>query len=163
MEKKRVLIIDDDRAFTRVVKLTLEQERIYDVIEQNDPDSAVLAALNHQPAFIFLAVFFRGRDGGMIASHLKEHPLTQHIPIVFVATRSMKYKGNAGPMWMAGFPFITKPTNRLALLRCVKQVLNPSDGADGSPEPANSRLKNPNNGRDRPNPATRDQATDQTA
>lgn len=36
MEKKRVLLVDDESGFTRLLKLTLEQKGSYIVLEQND-------------------------------------------------------------------------------------------------------------------------------
>ena len=42
MEKKRILVVDDEAGFTRLLKLAL---RTYEIREENDPTRALQAAL----------------------------------------------------------------------------------------------------------------------
>jgi DNA-binding response OmpR family regulator len=56
MEQKRVLIVDDESGFTRLLKLTLERTRRFVVREENDGTQAWLTTRDFKPDIIFLDI-----------------------------------------------------------------------------------------------------------
>jgi PleD family two-component response regulator len=55
-EKRRILIIDNDRDTTRVVKILLERTGRYLVLEENDATKAHQSAQNFRPDLILLDI-----------------------------------------------------------------------------------------------------------
>ena len=50
--KKRILIVDDQSGFTRIIKLTLEKAGDYEVLEKNSSAGVVMAAIEFDPQVI---------------------------------------------------------------------------------------------------------------
>jgi PleD family two-component response regulator len=50
MEKRRILIIDDEPSFTRMVRLNLEKTGMYEVREENRATGAVNTARDFKPS-----------------------------------------------------------------------------------------------------------------
>ena len=54
--KKRILVVDDEPAITRMVKLNLERTKKYEVRTENQGSKAIEAARDFEPHLIFLDV-----------------------------------------------------------------------------------------------------------
>src|SRR5204863_4577050 len=63
-EKRRILIVDDDRESTRLVKILLERTGCYLVREENDAPRAHQTARNFRPDLILLDILMPATDGG---------------------------------------------------------------------------------------------------
>jgi PleD family two-component response regulator len=61
---RRILIVDNDKNTTHLVKILLEKTGRYLVFEANDPTRAHQTARNFRPDLIFLDVVMPDRDGG---------------------------------------------------------------------------------------------------
>jgi CheY-like chemotaxis protein len=119
-KKKRILVVDDERGFTHLLKLVLRQ---YDIMEENDSRKALDTARAFRPDLILLDVVMPGLDGGNLAARMQADALLQRIPIVFLtAVVSSKEAGNS-PKNIGGFPFLAKPVSPEALERCIEQRL----------------------------------------
>lgn len=120
MKEKRILIIDDESAFTRLLRLTLEGTGRYIVEEVNDATKAVEVARYFNPDIIFLDVVMPEIDGGDVATKIKTDPELQKIPIVFltaiVSPQEAKSKTHIG-----GYPFIAKPVSVETIEKCVQE------------------------------------------
>src|SRR5712664_1679587 len=97
MEKKRVLIIDDEPSFTRMVRLNLEKTGQFEVREENKATSALAAAREFKPDLILLDVIMPSMDGGDVASQIQNDRILKGTPIVFLtATVSNREAGVGG-------------------------------------------------------------------
>ena len=70
-DKKRILVVDDQAANTRLLKLHLEKDNRYVVREENNPKAALSAAEEFQPHLILLDVMMPGVDGGEVAARIQ--------------------------------------------------------------------------------------------
>ena len=61
---RRILIIDNDKNTTHLVKILLEKTGRYLVFEENDSTKALQTARNVRPDLIFLDLVMPDRDGG---------------------------------------------------------------------------------------------------
>src|SRR4030095_8282975 len=105
MNERRVMIIDDEPGFTRLLKLTLEKTGGFNVLEINDGTRAWMAAREFAPDIIFLDVVMPEIDGGDVAQQIRSDPMLAHVPIVFLtAIVSAKEGGHE----IGGFPFLAK-------------------------------------------------------
>src|SRR5437660_9397904 len=62
-EKRRILIVDDDRESTRLVKILLERTGCYLVREEHDASRAHQSAQNFRPDLILLDILMPETDG----------------------------------------------------------------------------------------------------
>ena len=106
--RTKVLIVDDESGFTKLVKLTLERSGNYKVLEQNDGSQAWLTAREFRPDIIFLDVVMPKADGGEVAQQIRSDPLLEHVPVIFLtAIVSQKESHHE----FGGFPFLAKPVS----------------------------------------------------
>jgi CheY-like chemotaxis protein len=71
LEKKRILVVDDEPSITRLLKLNLEETNRYVVRTENDAKAALASAEVFQPDLILLDVMMPDLDGGQLASRLQ--------------------------------------------------------------------------------------------
>ena len=73
-EKVRILIVDNDRDTTHLVKVLLERTGYYLVSEENDATKAHQSALNFRPDLILLDIVMPETDGGEVAARIQADP-----------------------------------------------------------------------------------------
>jgi putative two-component system response regulator len=130
---KRILLIDDDPAFTRMVKLLLEASGNYSIEEENNSRNAFATARWFRPDLVFLDVMMPDLDGGDIARQIEADALLQGTPIVFFT--GLVSEAEAVSNRIGGYRFIAKPLRRDQLVSCVEEILktdNPSSSNSGS-------------------------------
>jgi len=117
MNERRVMIIDDEPGFTRLLKLTLENTGRFKVLEENIGTRAWMTAREFNPEIIFIDVVMPEIDGGDVAQQIRSDPLLSHIPIVFLtAIVSAKEGGHE----IGGFPFLAKPVSLEAIMQSIE-------------------------------------------
>ena len=122
--KKRILVIDNDPASTRMVRLTLERQPIFEVCELNDPTRAVRTAREFQPDLILLDVEMPEMDGGEVARNLQIEPMLRALPIIFVTSLVTEEETARHPMYTNGLRVLAKPLTMAKLVRCVAERLD---------------------------------------
>ncbi len=121
-EKRRILIVDNDRDSTHLVKILLEKIGWYSVLEENDATRAHLSAQNFRPDLILLDVMMPGTDGGEVAAQIEADPDLQRTPIIFLTALVTKAEANAG-LRIQGHRFLAKPVNIPELITGIEENL----------------------------------------
>jgi len=120
-QPKRILIVDDEAGFTRLLKLTLEGTRRYLVKEENDGSQALNTARQFRPDLILLDIVMPKMDGGDVARQMASDPMLKKVKIIFLtAIVSQKEAGAGG---IGGFPFVAKPVSLAALTAMIEETL----------------------------------------
>jgi len=119
---KKILIVDDEAGFTRLIKLTLEKTGDYQVAEVNDGTRAWETARKFRPDLILLDIVMPKIDGGDVASQLKSDDSLKNVPIVFLTAIVSKKEAVPGGL-IGGFPFISKPVSLDDLVKCIEENL----------------------------------------
>lgn len=120
MSQKRILIVDDESGFTRLLRLTLESTGRYLVEEVNDGRQALPMARNFRPDIVFLDVVMPEIDGGDVATQFRGDPEFKTVPIVFLtAIVSSSEASNQGSI--GGFPFLAKPVSVETIEKTVEK------------------------------------------
>src|SRR6266513_5006394 len=73
-ERRRILIVDNDRDTTHLVKVLLERTGHYLVLEENDATKAHQSVRNFRPDLILFDVVMPGTDGVEIAERVEADP-----------------------------------------------------------------------------------------
>jgi len=120
-EKKRILIVDDEASFARMVKLNLEKTGVYEVRVENKANYAVPAAREFKPDVILLDVIMPAMDGGDVANQIKRDRNLKGTPIIFLtATVSKREAGDVG-FNSGGELFLAKPISVETLIHCIEE------------------------------------------
>ena len=119
MTKKRILLIDDEPGFTRMLRLNLEKTGAYEVREENRGAQGLATASEFKPDLILLDVIMPDADGGDVAARIKADKNLKDVPIVFLtAVVTKKEEGMIG-----GRPFIAKPASVKDVIACIEKHL----------------------------------------
>ncbi len=131
MDKKRILIIDDEPSFTRMVKLNLEKTGAFEVREENKATSALATAREFKPDLILLDVIMPTLDGGDVAGQIENDRQLRRTPVVFLtATVTHREAGPGGRLTSGGAVFVPKPVSLDHLIRCITENLGTRSGPD---------------------------------
>ena len=94
-DKIKLLMVDDEKDLTMIMKSNLEFSGKFEVIVSNDPLKAEELVESEKPDLVLLDVVMPQRKGSEIAQALKQNPKTKDIPIVMVSGRGeMVYHKN---------------------------------------------------------------------
>ena len=129
--KRRLLLIDDEVAFTRIAKLNLEAAGSYEVRVENDGSRALEAAREFAPDLILLDVIMPDVDGGDIGGQIRSDAALAHVPVVYLtaAVSHEELQGESGTI--GGRVFIAKPASHRTLLNVIERQLGVSAETPG--------------------------------
>ncbi len=127
MERKKILLADDEEDIKIVVRLYLESKG-YDIITAFDGLDATEVIDREKPDLILLDVMMPIMNGYEVVSHVRGNPETEHIPIVMFSAAT--HEGAVRKGLEAGAnDYLTKPFDPSKLEDVVHKYL------DGSQEP----------------------------
>ena len=121
-EKRRILVVDNDRDSTHLIKILLERTRRYLVLEENDATKAHQSARNFRPDLILLDIVMPETDGGEVAAQIQADPELQTTPIIFLTALVTKAETKAG-LRIQGHPFLAKPISIPELVAGIERYL----------------------------------------
>jgi CheY-like chemotaxis protein len=123
MSKRRILIIDDEASFTRLLALNLGCTGKYTVRAENRAPNGLSAVRDFNPDLILLDVMMPGMAGGELAAQLQAHPGLNEIPVVFLTAAVKKEEVRSRSGVIGGFPYLAKPVNLQELIDCIEKNL----------------------------------------
>ena len=106
---KRILLVDDDPASIRLVKLRLDSIGAYAVFTETKASNAVATARKCRPDLILLDILMPDMTGSEIAAAMHEDPALSHIKIVYLTSMLGEGEGQlSGADAMIGKPASTE-------------------------------------------------------
>ncbi len=121
MDKKRVLIVDDEKSFTQMVKLNLEETGKYIVRTENEGKKAIEAIREFNPHIIFLDIVMPDMDGGEIAEEIRANKQFHNIPLIFLTAIVKEDEVVSQDGIIGGHPFIAKPVTTEKLIASIEK------------------------------------------
>ena len=118
-EERRILIVDDDRDSTHLLKILLEKTGGYVVLEENDAAKAHQSVHNFKPDLILLDIMMPQIDGVELASEIDADPQLQRTPIIFLTALGDARAG----LRIQGHPVLAKPINVPELINRLEENL----------------------------------------
>ena len=122
-QKKRVMVVDDERGFTEMVRMSLESLGEYSVCEVNDARKAVSTARSFQPELILLDVMMPEMDGGDVASALARDAELAEVPLIYLTALVSKEEAPAAGMRTPKHRFLPKPTSMVHLMETIEKTI----------------------------------------
>ncbi|ALQ07050.1 MULTISPECIES: diguanylate cyclase [Pseudoalteromonas] len=105
-KKAKVLIVDDDPLNRLVLEKTLKGE--HDVFLVESGEKALTFVKTTQVDLIILDVVMPGIDGYEVLVQLKENPITQSIPIIFISA-NQSHEDESKGLELGAMDYIIKP------------------------------------------------------
>jgi CheY-like chemotaxis protein len=121
MKKKKVLIIDDEVAFTNIVKLTLEEKENYEICVENDSRQAIATARRFWPDIIILDVVMPELDGGEVHTQFMVDPILKRIPIIFLTAIVRQKEVDENKGMIGGSFYLAKPVSANGLISAIEE------------------------------------------
>ncbi len=121
--KKKILIIDDEIAFTEMVKLNLEESGNFIVKIENDSSQALQAALLFFPDLILLDVIMPDIEGPDVVAMFRQEPLLRNVPVIYLTATIRKDEARAWDESEGGSVFLAKPCSVHELITAINAQL----------------------------------------
>jgi len=125
LNKKRILVVDDEANITTLLRMLLERSADYQVQVENASTQALAVAEKFLPDLILLDVDMPGMDGGDLASRINESPTLRTVPIVFLTGAVTRQEVASSDGLIGGLPFLAKPANQAEVLGCLSKHIDP--------------------------------------
>ncbi|MCB9771724.1 MAG: response regulator [Candidatus Omnitrophica bacterium] len=123
MKKKKVLVIDDERGFTKMVKLNLEASGDYEVKIQNNSLDALQTAIEFQPDVILLDVIMPDLEGPDVVYQIKNNEVLKNTPVIFITANITREEVEAQEGYIGGHAFLAKPGSIDELIACIEKQI----------------------------------------
>jgi len=122
MDNKKIMIIEDDKDFVRLLAMALRAQG-YDVAIARDAIMAISEAQKQKPDLILLDLGLPAGDGFLVMERMTKRPVLSGIPIIVVSARDPAV--NRERALKAGArDYFQKPADNDALMAAIRQALN---------------------------------------
>jgi DNA-binding response OmpR family regulator len=121
MDKKKILIIEDDRDFFRLLAMSLRAND-YEVSIASDAIAAISETRKLSPDLILLDLGLPAGDGFLVMERLKAIPSVADIPVIVVSARDPAINKDRALKAGAAAYFL-KPADDNELMAAIKQAL----------------------------------------
>jgi CheY-like chemotaxis protein len=119
MQKKTVLIIDDDENFSKLVAMNLEATGKYEVCLVSRTSDNLHEVYNTMPDVILLDVVMGEVDGFRFAQDMKANNDLKHIPIIFVTGLVRRGEVKEIEQFFGNIPYLIKPVTTEQLIEAI--------------------------------------------
>jgi two-component system phosphate regulon response regulator PhoB len=126
MAKQRILIIEDERALTKVLAYNLQREG-YEVTVAHDGVEGLRRAQANPPDLVILDLMLPGMDGLDVCRELRAGEATRTIPILMLTAKAEETDQVVG-FSLGADDYVTKPFSVKVLLQRIKALHRRAEG-----------------------------------
>lgn len=127
MDKKKILIIEDEQSISDIIKFNLEKEG-YMTLTAYDGQAGLEKALSENPDLILLDVMLPLMDGFQVCKKVREESL---VPILMLTAKEEEIDKVLG-LELGADDYITKPFSMRELIARIKANIRRTDFADAT-------------------------------
>ncbi len=120
-EKKRILIVDDERDIVKALTIRLQRAG-YGVVTAFDGAQGIFMAHKEKPDLVILDIRMPAGNGFSVAEKLKQSPDTLAIPVIFL-TGSPEKNSEEMAMALGARFYVKKPYDPEELLDAIERAL----------------------------------------
>jgi two-component system, OmpR family, phosphate regulon response regulator PhoB len=120
MAKRRILIIEDERALTKVLVYNLQREG-YEVTVAHDGVEGLRRAQANPPDLVILDLMLPGMDGLDVCRELRATEATRSLPILMLTAKAEETDQVVG-FSLGADDYVTKPFSVKVLLQRIKAL-----------------------------------------
>ena len=119
--KRPILLVDDEKSFTNLLKLNLEDTGNYEVHVVNWGEDAFPAAQKIKPDLILLDIIMPRMPGGNVAALIKADPALKDTPIVFLTAAVRKHQVEENDGIICDQPCLAKPATADEIIAMIEK------------------------------------------
>jgi CheY-like chemotaxis protein len=119
--KKKVLLVDDEKSFTNLLQLNLEQTGNYDVRVVNWSEDALPTAREFKPDIMLLDIIMPRMPGGNVVAAFEADPEVKNIPIVFLTAAVQRRRLEEMDGIISGKPCLAKPASLEEIVAMIER------------------------------------------
>ena len=120
----KVLVIDDEAGFTKLLKMNLEKDGQFEVRIENNSLKALAAGQEFQPDVILLDVVMPGLDGGDVAAQFQDDPMLKQVPVIMLTALVSPGETSQDSVAQSGsLTVLPKPVNMDKLTHCLLDAI----------------------------------------
>lgn len=127
MERKKILIVDDEKKIRELLELRLMDEG-FEVIQAVDGEDGVQQARKHSPDLILMDVMMPKMDGAEAVNVLQQDEKTKDIPVIFLTSMITKEEETSQAFGIEldtkKHRFIAKPFDTPSLVAEIHKAIN---------------------------------------
>ena len=123
MNKKRILIVDDDLPSANMLQRNLEQNGAYEARVEHWPEDAVATAHGFRPDLVLLDLLMPRMPGGNVVAAFESDPLLKGIPIVFLTASVARSRVEEHEGVICDHPCVAKPASVEEIVQCIEANL----------------------------------------
>lgn len=116
---KKVMIIDDAKTIRKTFEAYIT-EFGHQIMECENGIDAIEKVIDYMPDIIFCDIMMPEMDGYSTISLLRSNPVTRHIPIIVLSSKSGVFDVARG-LLIGCDDYIVKPTTKAALQKCISE------------------------------------------
>ena len=117
--RKRILVIDDDKEMTGMIKQYLEEYGQFEVQELNNSQESLNVAKQFNPDLILLDLMMPSKTGDEVANDLKDDCDLKNVPIIFLTGVVLEKEAKNRHGQIGGHVFLSKPVKLEELMECI--------------------------------------------
>ena len=121
MNKKRILLVDDEKSLTTLLKLNLEETGEYEVRVEKFPEDALAAARAFQPDLVLLDLIMPRLPGGNVAVQITSDPQLKGTPIVFLTAAVRRHQVEDHDGIICEHPCLAKPSSTEEIIAMIEK------------------------------------------
>ncbi len=123
MDEKRILIVDDDISFTRLLKMNLQEAGNYLLRIQNDAGKAVETARLFKPDLVLLDIIMPDVSGTEVAAEMRDLVEQRGMKLLFLTAAVRKDEAERHGGELNGYPVMCKPVSIEALVQRIEEEI----------------------------------------
>ncbi|MDI6786463.1 MAG: response regulator [bacterium] len=120
MEKKKILIVDDEPYVVRSLMFVLKKEG-YKTIGAYNGEEAIQKAIEERPDLIFLDIMMPRMNGYEVCEKLKKNEETKNIYVIILTAKGQKEDKMKG-VEVGANEYITKPFSPAKVVQRMKEI-----------------------------------------
>ena len=121
MYRKKILIIDDEENFCKLVKKNLEQTGEFEVYIATNGEDGIRLAKEIKPDLILLDVVMPEMDGADVISLIRNDKDIKDIPVVFLTAIVREEEAISQASFTRGYSLLAKTVTLRELIMCIKK------------------------------------------
>jgi len=122
MEKKKILIVEDEESLLKLESILLTSKG-YDVRGVLNGQQALDAIGEERPDLVLLDIMLPEIDGFEVCRRIKENPETRSIPVIMLTAKKSREDMSRGEKVGADW-YITKPFKSVMVIETIQRFLS---------------------------------------
>ena len=119
--KKKVLVVDDEKSFTNLLHLNLEQTGNYEVQVVNWSEDALATARAFKPDIMLLDIIMPRMPGGNVVAQFEADSEMKDLPIVFFTAAVQRSRLEEMDGIISGRPCLAKPASLEEIVAMIEK------------------------------------------